>query len=158
MEAVVNKAVAILKASLNAKLVEVDAEYGGGLTTPTMPADNYYLSERDRQVNYPAVKVEGLQARTAHGDEEWDEWEKHLEIEVYITHHDPEVLARLVYRYAEALKRVLRDPDAWAPVAHEPRIQNIYYSRVAPLEQRGFLRACRVALMVNKIQSYGEGV
>lgn len=158
MEAVVDKAMEILKASINTKLAEVDAEMNNGIESVPVPEENYYLSERERQVNYPAVKVQGLQARGVHIDDLWDEWAYHLEIEAYVTNHDAEVLSRLIMRYAEAMKRVLRDPGAWAPVAHEPKIQNIYYSRVAPLEQRGFLRACRIVMTVNKIQSYGEGV
>lgn len=154
MEAVVDKAIEVLKAGLSTKLAEIDAEMSHVLVTPPVPEANYYLSERERQVNYPAVKVQGLQARANHMDEDWDEWSKHLEIECYAVNHDTEELARLVMRYAEGLKRALRDPDAWAPVAHEPRIQNIYYSRVAPLEQRGFLRACRVVMTVQKIQAY----
>ena len=154
MESVIDKAVEILKAGLNNKLAEIDAEMSYTLVTPPVPGENYYLSERDRQVNYPAVKVLGLQARANHIDEEWDEWSKHLEIECYAVNHDTEVLARLIMRYAEGLKRVLRDPDVWAPAAYEPKIQNIYYSRVAPLEQRGFLRACRVVMSVQRIQSY----
>ncbi len=157
MEQLVDKAVALLKTNMADELAAIDTERNVGgvdVTTPAPGDAAYYIHDLagNFRPEFPSCTVFGRRTTNVKDDYRDYQLEHHLEIEVYQANSSQEELARQVFRYAEAVKRILANPTNWAGVAHDPVFSGAFYSNVVPDEQ-GFLRACRVNISVKTLEA-----
>jgi hypothetical protein len=151
MEKLMDKAKELLQLNLAATLADIDA--GQGITTPDIPAANYYTTDLATRPNFPSCTIFSRRGVPRDQDMTVEEWQYTLEIEIYHTDIDQENLMRMSIRYAEAVKRILRSPYKWVGVGHSPSVSGIFYSNVIP-DETGFMRACRVNVDIKAIEEF----
>jgi len=157
MEKLQEHAKDLLVANLDAMLDQVDQEMntatGATTTTEKIPGSQIYPHDLTNRPAFPSCSIMARRGTPHDQQFDFEEWEYTLEIEVYQAGQEPGDLLRQIERYAEATKRIMRNPENWDGVAHDPRVTGIFYSNVLP-DESGLIRACRVNVAVSVIENF----
>jgi hypothetical protein len=154
-EKALDKAKSILESGnrLAAMLQAIDSETTAPVLSTPAPRSfriGSYLGREEILAEIPAVTIEARATVEDDDQEEWFEGTHGIWVWAFVTETDPEHLHRYVSRYAEAIRRVLKQRRYWGGGWHNIRIRNTLYTNV--FQARHFMLAgCRVELEVGEM-------
>ena len=149
----------VLKANLPSKLVTIQEERGDNLVVPAPGNYSYYISNNIYTVPdvklLPVVYLMGWnEVIVARGEQNWDQWLFDLAIRAILSGREQETLAKMVYRYADAIVRILGNEFAALENVLDVRDVRVDYSTVSPTTP--LLQGVEVSCRVLAIREYGD--
>ena len=157
VEEILDDLKAVLQENFEATLAAICSSKSASVTVPVPSEHGYFIANNIDTVPdlslLPAVVLMGWnETIELAGEQLWDQWLFDIAVRVYASGREPETLSRSIYRYADAIVKMVRNNFSSLSDVLDVQDIRVDYSTVAPTEP--LLQAVEITFKVRAVRDY----